>query len=63
MCSFLNVLPEVLLLVSGEVYKVPQQERLHHGEHNILIQPFIPTMYTHYIHFVWKNELKKHAFL
>lgn len=26
------MLPEVLLVVSGEVHKVHQQERLHHGE-------------------------------
>lgn len=25
------VLPQVLLLVFGEVHQVPQQERLHHG--------------------------------
>lgn len=36
MCSFLIVLPEVLLLVSGEVHQVPQQERLHHGELSML---------------------------
>lgn len=32
MRSVLIVLLEVLLLVSGEVHQVPQQERLHHGE-------------------------------
>lgn len=30
--SVLIVLPEMLLLVSGEVHQVPQQERVHHGE-------------------------------
>lgn len=30
--SVLIMLLEVLLLVSGEVHQVPQQERLHHGE-------------------------------
>lgn len=32
MCTLRIVLHEVLPLVSGEVHKVPQQERLHHGE-------------------------------
>lgn len=30
--SVLIVLPKMLLLVSGEVHQVPQQERVHHGE-------------------------------
>lgn len=30
-CSLPFVLPEMLLLVSGEVHQVPQQKRLHHG--------------------------------
>jgi len=34
--TFHTVLHEVLLLVSGEVYKVPQPERLHHGERIIM---------------------------
>lgn len=32
MRSLLTVLLEMLLLVSGEVHQVPQQERLHYGE-------------------------------
>lgn len=30
--SIRNVLPEVLLLLFGEVHQVPQQKRVHHGE-------------------------------
>lgn len=30
--TFHYVLPQVLLLVFGEVHQVPQQKRLHHGE-------------------------------
>lgn len=41
MCSFHIVLPEVLLLVSGEVHQVPQQERLHHGELSMLVPAVI----------------------
>lgn len=41
MCSFHIVLPEVLLLVSGEVHQVPQQERLHHGELSALVPAVI----------------------
>lgn len=31
------MLHEVLPVVSGEVYQVPQQERLHHGEPSIVL--------------------------
>lgn len=31
-CSIPNVLPEVLLLLFGEVHQVPQPKRIHHGE-------------------------------
>lgn len=33
LCPFPHVLLEVLLLVSGEVHQVPQQECIHHGQH------------------------------
>lgn len=39
MCTFHILLHEVLPVVSGEVHQVPQQERLHHGENNILLSP------------------------
>lgn len=30
-CQVPPLLPQVLLLVPGEIHQVPQQERLHHG--------------------------------
>lgn len=48
-CSFHLVLPEVLLLVSGEVHQVPQQKRLHHGELRVIVQLLSP--HTHALTF------------